>query len=160
VTDYLSASAEISSDGLYRYELTRRLALGKRVVLFVGLNPSTADARQDDRTISRCVGFARSWGFDMLVMGNLYGFRSTSPSELKRVSDPVGPRNRATLHRLVGSAEAVICAWGRCWLNPEAFELAAWISGQGHSRCLALSRGGSPKHPMYVRKTAQPRPLR
>jgi hypothetical protein len=160
VIDYLDASAEISADGLYRYVLTRRLSAGNRVVLFVGLNPSTADERRDDRTVSRCVGFARSWGFDVLVMGNLYGFRCTYPSQLTVVRDPVGPRNRVTLRRLVKDADRVICAWGCSWLNPEAGELAEWVSGQRHSRCLVLNQDGSPRHPLYVPKTTRPRPLR
>ena len=61
---YLDASADISDDGMYRYWLSRRLSMGERTVLFVGLNPSTADATKDDPTIRRCVGFARAWGFD------------------------------------------------------------------------------------------------
>ena len=159
VSDYLGASADISADGLYRYVLTRRLSAGNRVVLFVGVNPSTADERRDDRTVTRCAGFARSWGFDVLVMGNLYGFRCTYPSELTRARDPIGRRNRVTLRRLVKDADTVICAWGRCWLNAEAGELAGWVSGQAHSRCLIVNQDGSPRHPLYVPKTARPRPL-
>ena len=77
----MAAFADISPDGLYRYSLSRRLTAGNRTVLFVGLNPSTADATADDPTIRRCAGFARSWSFDWLLMGNLYALRSTDPLE-------------------------------------------------------------------------------
>lgn len=50
----LMTEAAISDCGMYRYWLSRRLSMGERTVLFVGLNPSTADALQDDPTIRRC----------------------------------------------------------------------------------------------------------
>ncbi len=52
----MNATADISPDGVYRYSLSRRLLSGERAVLFVGLNPSTADATTDDPTIRRCAG--------------------------------------------------------------------------------------------------------
>ena len=66
---YLEMSAELSEDGRYRYWLSRRLEMGERTVLFVGLNPSTADVQQDDPTIRKWVGFARRWGFNSLLRG-------------------------------------------------------------------------------------------
>lgn len=79
---YLESSADVSACGRYRYWLSRRLSMGERTILFVGLNPSTADAALDDPTIRRCVGFARAWGFDWLFMGNVNAFRSTDPKGL------------------------------------------------------------------------------
>jgi hypothetical protein len=79
------------------------------------LNPSTADASQDDPTIRRCIGFARQWGCGRLVVLNLFAFRATDPADLKRAADPVGPENRAWFDRtlvddLVGGP--VVCGWG------------------------------------------------
>src|SRR5947208_1623160 len=102
---YIETSAVISGDGLYRYQLLRRIASGRRTVLFVGLNPSTADGIHDDNTIRRCVDFAESWNFEVLLMGNLYAYRCTCPRELREVPDPIGPGNRATLTTLIGDAE-------------------------------------------------------
>ncbi|MDP3851982.1 MAG: DUF1643 domain-containing protein [Luteolibacter sp.] len=51
-------SAVLSSCGQYRYELWRRWAEGPHV-LFIMLNPSTADATNDDATIRKCVAYAR-----------------------------------------------------------------------------------------------------
>lgn len=95
----------------------------------------------------------------MLVIGNLYAFRSTDPRELKRARDPVGPQNRRVLRQLVANTELVICAWGRCWFNAAAAEMADWIAVQQRSRCLAQNLDGSPKHPLYVAKTAKPQLL-
>ena len=81
-------TALFSGCGQYRYRLTRTWGPAAHVV-FIGLNPSTADAALDDPTIRRCSAFARSWGFDGLIMLNAWAFRSTHPPAL----DPRrGPR--------------------------------------------------------------------
>ena len=67
--------AEISNDGQYRYLLGRRWDATLPECTFVMLNPSTADAKQDDPTIRRCINFAKSYGCGSLLVGNLYAFR-------------------------------------------------------------------------------------
>jgi hypothetical protein len=147
---YLETSADISKDGRYRYWLSRRLSMGERTVVFVGLNPSTADAEQDDPTIRRCVGFARLWGFDWLLMGNLYAYRSTDPQVLLRIDHPLGPMNQDALKWMTQRAELVVAAWGRCRLTPDADTISRSILALGHTRCLGRNKDGSPKHPLYV----------
>jgi len=154
---YLDMGALVSDDGLYRYWLSRRLAMGERAVLFVGLNPSTADALQDDPTIRRCVGFARAWGFDWLFMGNLNAWRSTDPKKLpKDALEAVGPRNQDALQWMTGRAELVIAAWGKTPLNTYAQELGRRILALPQTRCLGANQDGSPVHPLYQPKAAQP----
>lgn len=151
---WLSADADISDDGLYRYWLSRRLSMGERAVLFVGLNPSTADARQDDPTIRRCVGFARAWGFDWLYMGNLNAWRSTDPKGLP--SDPleaVGPRNQEALVWMAQRAELVVAAWGTTRLNDYAQTLGRRVLAWPQTRCLGRNADGTPKHPLYLAAT-------
>ena len=60
--------AKISSDGKYRYSLVREWDKEKPKVLFIGLNPSTADEKTDDPTIRRCIGFAKSQILSALKM--------------------------------------------------------------------------------------------
>lgn len=153
---YLDMGADISDDGLHRYWLSRRLAMGERTVLFVGLNPSTADAMQDDPTIRRCVAFARSWGFDWLYMGNVNAYRSTDPKGLP--ADPllaVGPRNQEALTWMAQRAELVVAAWGANRLNSYAETLARRVLALPHVRCLGRNADGTPKHPLYLRKDCQ-----
>jgi hypothetical protein len=59
--DISRGTAVISDCGRYRYSLTRSWADGDNRVVFVMLNPSTADAEVDDPTIRRCIGFAKAW---------------------------------------------------------------------------------------------------
>ena len=61
---YVSKNAQFSLCKRYRYSLERSWNGGEGRVLFIGLNPSTADHKKDDPTIRRCVGFAKSWGFN------------------------------------------------------------------------------------------------
>lgn len=151
---YLAMEADISADGLYRYWLSRRLSMGERTVLFVGLNPSTADAALDDPTIRRCVGFAKAWGFDWLLMGNVCAYRATNPKALFSVDDPVGPDNQEALKWMAHKAELIVAAWGGHRLTCYAQTLAGWILSLEHTRCLGQNGDGTPKHPLYLPKTS------
>lgn len=155
---YLEMGADLSEDGLYRYWLLRRLSMGERAVTFVGLNPSTADATQDDPTIRRCVGYARRWGFDWLYMGNLHAWRSTDPKGLP--TDPltsVGPRNQEALTWLTQKSELIIACWGAEPLNRYAAALGDCILALPHARVLRFTKKThKPEHPLYLPKTLEP----
>jgi len=156
---YLVSEAEVSACGVYRYSLTRRLSMGDRVILFVGLNPSTADAVRDDPTIRREIGYARRWGFDWYLKGNLYAYRSTDPRVLEDVDDAVGPRNVAAMLELMARAEMVLCAWGRHPLTSTAKALANTVSRDPRSRYLSLNKDGSPGHTLYLKASLSPQPF-
>src|SRR5438309_1547537 len=86
-------SATISNCQQYRYRLSRCWDESLPACMFIMLNPSTADAKVDDRTIKRCMAYARAWGYGKLYVGNLFAFRATKPKNMKAASDPVGPNN-------------------------------------------------------------------
>ena len=104
--------AELSSDRVYRYSLSRIWEPTKHPLAFIGLNPSTADETEDDPTIRRCMGFARDGGYGGVLMLNLFAFRSTKPKGLLDAEDPVGPQNDAVLLRATEGLPVVVCAWG------------------------------------------------
>jgi hypothetical protein len=110
----LERFAAISTCGRFRYALSRAWVPDPtRYVLFVGLNPSTADGMVEDPTIRRCIGFAKSWGFDGLWMGNLYAYRATDPRKLPAGSDGVGgDRADEWLRRMRAKSEMCVVAWG------------------------------------------------
>lgn len=149
-TNYLDMSAEVSACQQYRYHLSRRFGPGFRTVVVVGLNPSTADAFQDDMTIRKCVGFARRWGMDRLVMANVCAWRSRHPKEMQRADDPVGPENEARLRELVATAEIIVAAWGQNKLPFRAQRLARWVLSLPNVCCLGQNADGTPKHPLFV----------
>lgn len=105
-------SAIISDCGLYRYRLERDVwsggAYGKTVVIMV--NPSTADAEQDDPTIRKLLGFSGRWSH--LIVGNLFAYRATDVKALAMAADPVGPENDEHLRAMIQESFRLIFAWG------------------------------------------------
>lgn len=156
------SSARFSPCEGYRYELARTWDVSKPRLTFVGLNPSTADAFQDDPTIRRIIGFARSWGCGALRMFNAFALRSTDPKGLLDVDDPIGPENDSALREDFESARArnerVVLGWG----NPGILDMrgaivAGWaIAYHGEPECFGLTQNGQPKHPLYLPGTSKP----
>lgn len=149
-------SAIISACGLYRYRLDRQLTpKPAKQVIFVMLNPSTADAEQDDPTIRKCKGFARQWGCSLLTVVNLFAYRATYPTGLSRAMrdgvNIVGWDNAEHLARALGEGDLVVAAWGsRVEQWPWALERArAVLSG---NMSTVFRQIGAP-----VGKTHQPR---
>ena len=142
----------------YRYSLWREWgedSLG--YAMFIGLNPSTADETRDDPTVRRCINFAMYWGFGALCMTNLFAFRATDPTVMKVQSDPNGPDNNATLKKLATDAGVVVAAWGTHGTHRgRDKEVLGMLPGL---KCLALTKDGLPKHPLYLLKTLRPMPL-
>ncbi len=64
-----------------------------RRIMWIGLNPSTADEQQLDPTLRRIRGFSQAWGFTAFVMTNVFAFRATVPADMKAQADPVGQDN-------------------------------------------------------------------
>ena len=139
-----------SRDRRHRYLLWRTLDAGHGTLLVVGLNPSTADENQNDPTITRCIGFARAWGYRKLLVANLFAFCATRPVDLKQAADPVGAENNKWLVDATNIAWDTLVAWGNT---------GNW-QGRGQqvlpllkrAACLGLTKQGAPRHPLYVRR--------
>jgi hypothetical protein len=138
-------------------------------VQFIGLNPSTADETQDDPTVRRCIQYAKDWGFGALCMTNAFAWRDTDPEKMKAVPYPIGEmvqddeigafwqQNDIWLNQISAQAGLVIAAWGKNGrhLGRDA-EIKAFIPDL---HCLGVNADGTPKHPLYLRKTLKPVPL-
>ena len=147
-------SAIFSLDKKYRYFLTRQLEEDTGLVghlAFVMLNPSTADEQVDDPTIRRCKGFATELGYTGIVVANLYGYRSTSPSALKQVEDPIGPDNDDVLKSIAKLYDTVVFAFGG---NPPLKRVQEVYSLFKPTQvyCLGVTKSGMPRHPLYLKK--------
>lgn len=166
----MKPSALMSPCRRYRYTLRRWFGVqpsllaepgrpGIQTVCFVMLNPSTADANQDDPTIRKCIGFAKRLGFGGLVVVNLYALRETDPKRMLAVSERsrVGEENDTHIGFEAQKANAVIAAWGK----PPATRLqAAQVKLRAeHVRnliaptqlyALATTADGHPRHPLML----------
>ena len=154
---YLSQNAHFSRCRTYRYSLDRCWQGGSGKVLFIGLNPSTADHRRDDPTIRRCIGFAKSWGFHGLEVVNLFAFRATYPADLKRADEPIGPANDRWLRNAGNNADLKIAGWGSDgnYLD-RAKRVRQLVSDLS---CIKLNLSRQPAHPLYLRADLLPIPL-
>lgn len=77
-------SAKFDASMNYRYSLEREWS-DAPCIGFVMLNPSTADATNDDPTIRRCTRFAQFWGYGAIEVVNLFAYRATRPIQLRCV---------------------------------------------------------------------------
>lgn len=149
------ADAVISDCGRYRYRLTRTWDPSRESLVFVMLNPSTADAAVDDPTIRRCIGFARRDGYGGIIVVNLFAWRATDPADLpSNLPMRMGPDNRRYVYE-AATGRDVILAWGShsaAW--PEVTDPLPerlWLAGARSIRCLGFTKSGKPRHPLYVR---------
>ncbi len=157
-------TAAISEDEIYRWSLTRNLG-GDRPLVICGLNPSTADARKNDPTIRKEIGFARRWEYTWLIKVNMFGFRSPKPAVMFRARrdgvDIVGCDNNAAIQLAAALAVALdgrfLVAWGaNAKRYPERVaELVALLAGTP-LWCLGMNDDGSPEHPLYIPYDREP----
>ena len=147
----MKKSAVLSPDSIYRYQLSRSWDIDKPKILFIMLNPSTADEFVEDPTIRRIVNYAKDWGYGSVYVGNLYAFRSTDPKGLNSVEDPIGPENITNIQVLIGLVDKVVYAWGNERKEPE------WLKKiVTNPYCIDISKKGIPKHPLYLKKCLKP----
>ena len=152
----VSGSAFLSEDRRYRYALWRTLGAGSNYVMFIGLNPSTADETNDDPTIRRCINFAKDWGYDALCMCNLFAFRATLPKDMIAARDPVGPMNDGVIRFLSANASMVVAAWGVYGRHINRDNDVMNLIENAHY--LKLNSDGTPSHPLYLPKISTPIP--
>lgn len=162
--DIVTRGAILSPCEKYRYKLWRIWDITKPDVLFIMLNPSTADATKDDPTITRCINFAKSWGYGGLYVGNLCAFRTKKPEILHKAHfenfDVVGPRNNEYISEMARHASLIIYAWGAHGLT-YSFQVAKLkhFIGNHVPHCLYILGSGLPGHPLYLPKNLTPKPF-
>jgi len=153
----IKGGAIITDDGKYRYHLWRKWNSNPSV-LFVALNPSTADATVDDPTVRRMIDFGKLWGYGRMDLVNLYALRSTDPKKLKLDSDPVGPENDDCIEEAIAGCRYVVAAWGvvHDWMRERANRVVNILTKHREVNCLGLTKSGDPRHPLYIARLTMP----
>lgn len=160
----IKRTAQLSRNKRYRYTLTRKWSEGP-CIAFLMFNPSTADAKIDDHTIRKCMGFAQRWGYGSMVVLNLFAFRSTNPGAVCLAHDAVGPDNDWHILTTLKSCTEVVCAWGcsshiRGRLAARVPEVVNMLAGLAADiTCLGTSKDGSPRHPLMLSYDTKREPL-
>ena len=150
----LVSNAYFSPCRKWRYFLHRVWAPEEQFLLVIGLNPSTADDLQPDPTVTRCINFAKRWGFGGLIMMNSFAIRGTDPKVLKKVTDPVGPENDYWLRVMTADAQVgrILLAWGNHGLLFNRQEqVLTLIRPHTEPVCFGVTKEAAPRHPLYLK---------
>ena len=151
-------------EGPYRYVLWRYWSVSEEAPLkpavFLLLNPSYADAEDDDPTATRCIGYAKAWGYNGIIIVNPFALISTDPAALETHADPIGSENQKWLDRAVNGAGWAVAGWGEGVPKKHA----AYVAGlrqryAGRLRYLKLTKAGNPWHPLYLKADLKPQVL-
>ena len=147
----LGRRARFSRCHRYRWWLERVWDPAAPRLLFIGLNPSRADADRDDPTLRRLVGFARGWGFGGLEVVNLFARVGALPAQLRQAGDPVGPGNDRWIRHCLAHSSLVWLGWGNhgSWQQRDQQVLRLLRRQSVPLAALGLTRSGSPLHPLY-----------
>lgn len=166
IRDYLGdgeCGAVFSPCRLWRYTLWRRwnpLLTGdeERLIAYIGLNPSTADERQNDPTITRLIGFAQRWQYDGMVMLNAFAWRETDRLKMLKVPEPVGEQNDEAIVTIAKHVDLVVACWGNegahLGRSQRVHDLVA-IEARVPLHHFGLNQGGEPKHPLYLKSSTE-----
>lgn len=145
----------------YRYILG---TTGKRPLICIGINPSTAAPNNLDNTLKSVERIAKGNGFDSFIMFNVYAQRATRPQDMdKQLNGALHRENMKAFDYVLslyeGEHPTVWAAWGnivemrpylktclRDMVNIGKSRGAVWYSSG------AISKKGHPHHPLYLRK--------
>lgn len=149
------AGALFDQERLYRLALWRIWDPSGTMLLYVGLNSSTAAEYRNDPTVVRMVGFGKSWGFGGVFFGNLRSLVTPYPDVLLKspYPDPPGGLNDSALKKMRERSAKAVVGWGN-WgarLGTRPREVLAILGEPVY--CLAVTQTGEPGHPLYLRST-------
>jgi hypothetical protein len=150
----LQSGALFSDCRTWRYKLWRIWDATLPYLQFICLNPSVADAYRNDRTLVRCINYAKSFSFGGVFMTNAFAFVTPDPEEMKRAADPIGPENDYWLKEVSRDAGMVIAGWGLDGMFMGRAEQVMKLIPKVHY--LKLSKDGYPCHPLYLNKDLRP----
>lgn len=143
-----SSNAVFSKCHQYRYALWRIWDERKPKVMFVGLNPSTANEKHNDPTIKSVIRIARHNGFGGFYMMNLFAIISPKPEILKTAENPVGPKNDMYIHYIAEKCDRIVFAWGKFDVYGRDEVLMKKFP---QAYCLGHNSDFSPKHPLFIK---------
>ena len=143
----------------YRYLLHRTWTRPGRAVMFLMMNPSTADIDIDDPTVAKCQRYARRWGFGSLFVANTFAYRATDQKRLLEVADPVGPENDHHILAMAEASQLIVLAYGKPHprLLQRGLAVQAMLRHRNHDlHVLKLCKDGTPSHPLYLKDDLVP----
>ena len=159
----IEKDADFSPCRTYRYALRRVWVPARPKLLYVMLNPSTADENADDQTVNNCVEHGRRFGFGHIAIVNLFAVRSSDQSILDQGGDVIGPENDQHIESEARTADQVVVAWGNGGVRKnrdvDVMELLLGIVDLvycfGKNKATKKRPLGNPLHPCYLHGKAR-----
>ena len=141
--------AEFSIDKKERYSLKREWDKSKNKILYIMLNPSFADDKDDDPTIRRLINFTKKFNSGGFLVGNIFTTITPNPKELDK-SKGMSDKNFEELIKLINKVDQIVYAWGSSVEEPQL--LKKLVLGP---KCFGKNLNGTPKHPLYLPKNSK-----
>ena len=136
--------AEFSIDKKDRYSLKREWDKSKNQILYIMLNPSMADDKNDDPTIRRLINFTKKFDYGGFLVANIFSKITPNPKEVDK-SRGITNKNFEELLKLINKVDQIVYAWGNSIEEP--IILKDLIS---NPKCFGKNLNGTPKHPLYL----------
>lgn len=161
-------NAIFSQDKKHRYFLSRvwNDTSGKKIVLFIMLNPSIADQNIDDPTIRRIKSFSVNWGYDGVFVVNLNSYITSNPLNLVSVDAQKEvthhfEKNFAQIKEAMQMecVKLIVCAYGNNQYIQEIrikeiYKIADELKINLY--CIKKNKDNSPAHPLYLKSDLKP----
>ena len=156
MVDNEPSGAVFADDRTHRLYLWRRWNKQGPWVMFIGLNPSTADERLNDPTVRRCIGFAVKWGYGGMFMCNVFTLVSTDPKKLN-IETPIAMGASLAMRVIRSRCREAVAGWGNLITQVRQGEDRVERIKQDLSplHCLGMTKLGHPKHPLYLPYSAE-----
>ena len=136
--------AEFSIDKKERYSLNREWDKSKNKILYIMLNPSLADDKNDDPTIRRLINFTKKFNYGGFLVGNIFTTITPNPKELDK-SKGMSDKNFEELIKLINKVDQIVYAWGSSIEEPQLLKKLVLSP-----KCFGKNFNGTPKHPLYL----------
>ena len=136
--------AEFSIDKKDRYSLKREWDESKNKILYIMLNPSLADDKNDDPTIRRLISFTKKFNYGGFLVGNIFTTITPNPKKIDR-SKGISDKNFEKLLKLINKVDQIVYAWGNSIEEPQLLKELILSP-----KCFGKNLNGTPKHPLYL----------
>ena len=143
-----------SQDRVYRYVLKHSwrdiFDDVEKSIVWIALNPSTADESQLDPTLTRIRNFSNQFGYNCFYMLNIFAFRSTDPKNMLNCKQPIGKDNDYWIKQICNKTDKIVCCWGNIGKHLNRSDQVRLLLKNHPLFYLDMSKENQPKHPLYL----------
>lgn len=141
----MNKGAIFSDCKMYRYALWRIWDEKNPIAMCIGLNPSTANEIDDDKTIQNLIHVLCSYDYGGYYMMNLFSMISAHPEDLRSCPNPIKDNDRY-LKEISLKCDDVIFCWGN--FKQAEYRAKKIIPMFPKALCFGKTASGKPMHPL------------